>query len=106
MTTMKRLKSKRAIAVLAVAATALVGGGAAVAATSGGSSSSFLDSVAKHLGVTPKALEDATQAAANDQVDADLAAGRITKEQADAIKKRIESGDVPFGGPGGFGGPP
>jgi hypothetical protein len=104
---MPKMRSKRAIAAVVVALAAVAGGGAAVAATSGGSSSSFLDSVAKHLGVTPKALEDATKAAAIDQVDADLAAGRITKAQADAIKQRIQSGDVPFlgGGRRGFGPP-
>jgi hypothetical protein len=67
--------------------------------------------VAKHLGVTPQKLEDATKAAAVDQVNADLAAGRITQAQADELKKRIESGDGVLGvlgGPGfgpGPGGP-
>jgi hypothetical protein len=102
--------------VVAAAATlAVVGGGAAaVAATGSGSrGSDFLDSVAKHLGVTPQKLKDATKAAAVDQVNADLAAGRITQAQADALKKRIEAGDGVLGGPGfgrgpggpGFGGP-
>jgi hypothetical protein len=96
--------------VVAAAATlAVVGGGAAaVAATGSGSpTSDFLDSVAKHLGVSPQKLQDATKAAAIDQVNADLAAGRITKEQADELKKRIEAGDGVLGGPGrfGYGGP-
>jgi hypothetical protein len=103
--------SSRRIVVVAAATLAVVGGGAAaVAATGGGSGTSdFLDSVAKHLGVSPQKLEDATKAAAIDQVNADLAAGRITKEQADELKKRIEAGDGVLGGPGrlgyGFGGP-
>ena len=105
--------------VVAATTLAVVGGGAAaVAATSSGSrGSDFLDSVAKHLGVSPQKLEDATKAAAVDQVNADLAAGRITQAQADALKKRIEAGDGVLGGPGGpgfgrgpggpgFGGPP
>jgi hypothetical protein len=96
--------------VVAAAATlAVVGGGAAaVAATGSGSpTSDFLDSVAKHLGVSPQKLQDATKAAAIDQVNADLAAGRITKDQADELKKRIEAGDGVLGGPGrfGYGGP-
>ena len=94
--------------VAAAATLAVVGGGAAaVAATGGGSrGSDFLDSVAKHLGVSPKKLQDATKAAAVDQVNADLAAGRITKDQADELKKRIEAGDGVLGGPGfGYGGP-
>ena len=77
---------------------------AAVAATGGGSrGSDFLDSVAKHLGVSPQKLKDATKAAAVDQVNADLAAGRITKAQADEMKERIEAGDGVLGGPGGPG---
>ena len=100
--------SSKRIVVAAAATLAVVGGGAAaVAATGGGSrTSDFLDSVAKHLGVSPKKLEDATKAAAVDQVNADLAAGRITKEQADELKKRIEAGDGVLAGPGfGYGGP-
>jgi hypothetical protein len=86
----------------------VVGGGAAAVAASGSGShgSDFLDSVAKHLGVTPQKLEDATKAAAIDQVNADLAAGRITQAQADELKKRIEAGDGVLGGPGRFGGGP
>ena len=80
-----------------------------MAATGSGSrGSDFLDSVAKHLGVSPQKLKDATKAAAIDQVNADLAAGRITQAQADELKKRIESGDGVLGGPGfgrGPGGP-
>jgi hypothetical protein len=107
---MPNLPSKRVAAIAAVALAAAGGGGAAVAATSGaGSPSDFLDSVAQHLGVSRQKLDDATKAAANDQVDAQLAAGKITKAQADEIKKRIEAGAVPplAGGPAfgpGFGG--
>jgi hypothetical protein len=102
-------RSKRMV-VTAAATLAVVGGGAAaVAATGSGSpGSDFLDSVAKHLGVSPQKLKDATKAAAIDQVNADLAAGRITQAQADELKKRIESGDGVLGGPGfgrGPGGP-
>jgi hypothetical protein len=109
------LRSKRAVAIAAVTVAAAGGAGVAVAATSSNTGpSNFLDDVAKHLGISRQKLDDATKAAAIDQVNADLAAGRITKDQADALKKRIESGDVPplaglragrgFGGPGfGFG---
>ena len=91
--------------VVAATTLAVVGGGAAaVAATGSGSpGSDFLDSVAKHLGVTPQKLKDATKAAAIDQVNADLAAGRITQAQADELKKRIEAGNGVLGGPGGPG---
>ena len=88
---------------VAAAATLVVAGGAAAAVAATGSGShgtDFLDSVAKHLGVSPQKLEDATKAAAIDQVNADLAAGRITQAQADALKKRIEAGNGVLGGPG------
>ncbi len=93
-----------AVAALAVAA----GSGAAIAASRGSSPSptAFLDSVAKHLGISTEKLRDATKAAALEQVDAALEAGTITQAQADALEARIESGEVvPFFGPGfGFGG--
>jgi hypothetical protein len=96
------LKSKKKLAVAAAAVAVLGAGGAAVAASSEGgpSPSSFLDSVAKHLGISRDKLDDATRAAAIDQVDAALEAGQITEEQADRLKERIRSGDVPpfFGG--------
>jgi hypothetical protein len=99
-------RSKRMVVVAATTLAVVGGGAAAVAATSSNTrGSDFPDSVAKHLGVTPQKLEDATKAAAIDQVNADLAAGRITQAQADELKKRIEAGDGVLGGPGGPGGP-
>jgi len=104
---MKRLLSKRTLAVAAVAGAVAAGGGAAIAASgdSSTSPSAFLDAVAKHLGISSDKLRDATKAAAIDQVDAALAAGRITQAQADELKSRINSGEgVPFFGPGFLGG--
>jgi hypothetical protein len=99
---MKRFRSRKTLTI-AVAALALVGGGgAAIAATQGSSSSgqSFLDSVARHLGISSQKLEDATKAAAVDQVDAALKEGKITQAQADELKARIQSGEFPpFAGP-------
>jgi hypothetical protein len=112
---MFRFPSKRAIAIGAAALVVAGGGGAAVAATGSGSSpNDFLDSVARHLGISRQKLDEATKAAAIDQVDAQLKAGQITQAQADELKKRIQDGDVPplgalrGGGPGfgfGLGGP-
>jgi Arc/MetJ-type ribon-helix-helix transcriptional regulator len=99
---MTRFRSRKALTI-AVAALAVIGGGGAAIAASHGSSSpgqSFLDSVAAHLGISSQKLEDATKAAAIDQVDAALKAGKITQAQADELKARIESGDFPpFFGP-------
>jgi hypothetical protein len=98
---MSKLTSKKVLAAT-VAGLAVAGGGAAIAASETESpASSFLDSVAKHLGISSAELEDATRAAAIDQVDQALEEGRITQEQADELKSRIESGDFPgFLGPG------
>jgi hypothetical protein len=113
---MSRFRSRKALVITIAALAVVAGGGAAIAASQGSSPSPqlFFDAVAKHLGISSQKLEDATKAAALDQVDAALKEGRITKAQADALKERIESGEFPpffgpfFGpGPGHFhGGPP
>jgi Arc/MetJ-type ribon-helix-helix transcriptional regulator len=97
MSGMHRLRTRKTLAI-GIAALAVIGGGGAAIAASGGSSStgqSFLDSVARHLGISSQRLEDATRAAAIDQVDAALEEGKITKAEADELKARIESGEVP-----------
>jgi uncharacterized protein YidB (DUF937 family) len=99
---MKRFRSRKTLTVAVLALAVAGGGGAAIAAAQGSSSpgQSFLDSVAKHLGISSQKLEDATMAAAVDQVDAALREGKITKAQADELKARIQSGDFPpFAGP-------
>ena len=106
MRVMKNLTSKRAL-VAASALSLVVGAGGAIAASKGSATrgDGFLARVAGHLGISTQKLEDATKAAAIDQVDADLKAGKITKAQADAMKARIQKGEVPlfFGGPHRFG---
>jgi hypothetical protein len=91
----------------AVVAVALAG--TAIAASSDSSPTSFMESLARHLGISTEKLQDAAKAAAIDQIDAALADGKITKEQADAAKERVESGEAPLlffgprfrdGGPG------
>ena len=103
---MKNPNSKRLLVATSAVALA-VGAGGAVAASKGSNNRSdgFLSRVAAHLGISTQKLRDATKAAAIDQVDADLKAGRITKAQADAMRARIEKGEVPlfFGGPHRFG---
>lgn len=99
---MKRFRSRKTLTIAVVALAVAGGGGAAIGAAQGSSSpgQSFLDSVAKHLGISSQKLEDATKAAAVDQVDAALKEGKITKAQADELKARIQSGDFPpFAGP-------
>lgn len=99
--------SKRTLVIGAAALVVAGGSGAAIAASQGSSASpeAFVDSLAEHLGVSTDELEDAAKAAAVDQVDAALAEGRITEEQAEELKERIEEGDSPLFGPPLFGGP-
>jgi hypothetical protein len=105
------MSTRRFIYLVAAAAGAVVVGlaGSAIAAGNTSSPTSFMQSLAKHLGISTEKLQDATKAAAIDQIDAALADGKITKEQADAAKERIQSGDAPLlffeprfrdGGPG------
>ena len=113
------LKRKLAIGITAAAAVGFAGG--AYAATQGSSTNprqQFLDDVAKRLHVTPAQLSQAFRGAALDQVQAAVAAGKLTQAEANAIKKRIEQGEEfpPLGvgplaapqlspGPGFFGPP-
>lgn len=89
-----------AIAVVAVAVLGGAGGAFAASQSSGPSRQALLDDAAKRLNVTPQQLQSALQGAAIDQVNAAVAAGRLTQAQADAIKQRIQNG----GGPPLFGG--
>ena len=95
----------------ALAVVAVVSGGAAYAASRDDSpqarSQAIVNDAAGTLGVDPTKLSDALKKALENQVDAQVTAGTLTKEQADAIKQRIEDGTQPiFGGPGFGGGPP
>jgi len=92
-------RTKQAIVIGALAATLAVGVGAAVADGGlgfGNDQQAFLNDVAKRLDVTPAELKAALQGAYGDQIDAAVAAGKITKEQADAMKARTKEGGVPF----------
>jgi polyhydroxyalkanoate synthesis regulator phasin len=100
---------KRKIAAGTATLLAVAGGGAAIAATQLSpkqESQTVLNDAAKELGVSPSDLSAAIKGALEKRVDAAVAAGRLTKEQGNDLKQRIESGDFPllgFGpGPGGF----
>jgi hypothetical protein len=105
-------KMKRKVAAGAAALLAVAGGGAAIAATQltpKQESQTVLNDAAAELGVSPSELSDALKSAVEKRIDAAVEAGRLTKEQGDELKQRIESGDFPllgfpfFGhGPGVF----
>ena len=93
----------------ALAVIAVVSGGAAYAASKDDSpqarSQAIVNDAAGTLGVDPAKLSDALKQALSNQVDAQVAAGKLTKEQGDAIKQRIADGTQPIFGSPGFGGP-
>jgi hypothetical protein len=94
-------KHKLVVAGVAALAVAITGG--AVAATKGSSpkaeSQAVVNDAARQLGVQPSELTAALRKALANRVDAAVEDGRLTKEQGNALKARINSGEVPlFGG--------
>jgi polyhydroxyalkanoate synthesis regulator phasin len=105
---------RRKVIAGAAAALAVGGAGAGVAATKmvqspSAESKAVINDAAKSLGVEPRKLEAALKKAFEDRIDAAVAAGRLTKEEGQELKQRVESGDFPLFGPPAFGpgfGPP
>lgn len=95
-------KTTRRLAAGAAALLAVGGGGGAIAATKAGGKpdqQAILDAAAKRLGVTSDALGGALAGALSDRLDAAVAAGELTQARADALKQRLEAGELPlFGG--------
>ena len=87
MSGMRNWKVGAAVVVGAV----FVGAGGAVAAgkliSPGERSQAVVSDAAKQLGVEPAKLTAALKKALENQVDADVAAGRISKEQGEATKQ-------------------
>ena len=97
-----RKPSKRAVAI-GRQSWSLAGGAAGGALAASGTfdpakeRQAYLNDAAGRLGVTSAKLDQALKGAAIDRVDAALAAGRITQDQADAMKAAINSGRLPAG---------
>ena len=86
----------RWIATAAAGLAVVVGGGAALAASgSSNPAADFMGDVAKRLGISQDRLEGAIEDATIARIDAAVAAGDITKEEGEALKERVRSGDVP-----------
>jgi hypothetical protein len=101
-------RHRRRIVAGTVVGLAVAGGGAAIAATQltspQATSQAIVEDAAQQLGITPTKLSDALKKALENQVDAAVKDGRLTKDQGDALKARIESNDYPLlAGPGLFG---
>lgn len=98
----------------AVTAAALAGGTAGAVAATGdhkAAEQTVLTDAAKRLGVTADELRAALSDAEDEQIDAEVKAGRLTQAQADAIKQHREADGSVLGfghgrhGPGERGGP-
>ena len=103
------MKVKRYVLVSAAVLAAGAGGGAAIAASGGDedrqkAEQSVLADAAKRLNVSPEALRSALGAAQDSQLDQAVKDGKLTQEQADAIKARRKQEGTVLGGPG-IGGP-
>jgi hypothetical protein len=97
---------RRRIAVLALTGVVLAAaGGGAIAATNDDPEQSIINDAAKRLNVTPQQLRDALGAAEDAQLDKDVKAGKLTQDQADAIKKRRHANGGTVLGPGPGPGP-
>lgn len=117
------ISAKRKLAVGAAGLAVLAGGGGAYAAGTTSTTKTpaakqadhaaeqkaFLDDLAKRLNVTRDQLDAAIKGAAEARIDAAVAAGKLTKEQGEEVKKRLADGNGPIlgfgGGPRGGGGP-
>jgi len=97
------MKKRTKFAVGTGAALAVVGAGGAVAATKLSpteESKAVVEDAAKQLGVDPAKLTDALKRALENRIDEAVEAGRLTQEQGEAMKQRIETDDFPlFPGP-------
>jgi hypothetical protein len=92
------------LAIVVVAALSVLVAGAAVAATRALSpqqeNQAVIDDAAQQLGVQPDELSDALKQALKNRVDAAVEEGRLTMEQAQRMKERIETGGAPLLGLG------
>jgi hypothetical protein len=91
---------KRRIAIGAAGLTILGGGGGAYAIADRGNDDerqAFLSDAAKRLHVSATDLRSALRGAMNDRIDADVKKGRLTQQQADAMKRHARQGGPPPG---------
>ena len=95
------IRMKQVLTIGALVAILAIGAGVAAADSIGNDQDAFLNDVAKRLNVTPAELKAALKGATDDRIDAAVAAGKITKEQGDAMKARSAEGGLPFFGGGG-----
>jgi polyhydroxyalkanoate synthesis regulator phasin len=63
-------------------------------------SRAVINDAARQLGIEPNELSEALEQALKNRVDDAVEDGRLTEQEGERMKERIEAGDVPFFGPG------
>ncbi len=97
------MTGKRVLLIAAASAAVAGGTAAAIATTSGerkSTESAILADAAKRLGVSEEELRNALGAARDAQLDQAVKDGKLTQEQADAMKKMRKESGLVLGGPG------
>jgi hypothetical protein len=98
------MRRTRIAAVATAGALAAAGTGVALATSASDDAKqreqAVLEDAAGRLDVDAAELRDALAAAEDAQLDAEVKAGRITQEQADAIKQMRDRSGLVLGGPG------
>jgi hypothetical protein len=97
------MKRSHKIAIGAVLGLSVIAVGGAVGATQltpREESQAVINDAARQLGVEPSELSDALEQAMKNRVDEAVRDGRLTEEQGERMKERIEAGGLPLFGPG------
>ena len=97
---MKRSRKLTIGAVLALSVVAVGGAIGATQLTPSQERQAVIDDAAKQLGVEPNELTDALKQAVKNRVDAAVEDGRLTKQEGERMKERIDASELPhFGMP-------
>lgn len=97
---MKRSHKIAIGAALALSAVAVGGAVGATKLTPRQESQAIINDAANQLGVQPSELSSALKQALKNRVDEAVADGRLTREEGQRMKERIDEDDVPLLGPG------
>jgi polyhydroxyalkanoate synthesis regulator phasin len=101
--------TRRKLLLVVVLLLVAAGAGAALAATQlspRAESEAIIEDAAEQLGIEPEELSDALQQALENRLDEAVEDGRLTEEQAERLKERLEAGVMPlFRGPRAFSAP-
>jgi polyhydroxyalkanoate synthesis regulator phasin len=94
------MRRRKIVAFAGIAALAVAGAGAALAGNGAFSSEdtgqAVIDDAAEELGIEPAELSDALENALEKQIDEAEEDGRLSQEQADALRERLQSMDMPL----------